>query len=113
MNYNMQISKDLLSAVQKLSSAVNFIIENGVTINNPTNFQDILEPFNEEYFENWQSGDSISAGVLFVGGFKTSAFRHKEHCCWRAHLQRGNIRITSLRKEHSIVLLFLKVDNTL
>jgi hypothetical protein len=68
-------------SIEALNSAVNYIIENGMQKNGMViedhvtnykeaaaslNFEDILRPFSEEYFENWQGADSITAGALLV-----------------------------------------------
>lgn len=65
---------------RNLTINVNYIIENNIKFNEvfskettgsettcvPLNFQDILSPVSELYFENWQRDDSIEAGGVLV-----------------------------------------------
>ena len=60
--------------LQELNSAVSFIIENQIPMNEmmghkgftSINFQSILEFFTQNYFEVWERGDSIEAGAIML-----------------------------------------------
>jgi hypothetical protein len=59
--------------LQELNSAVAFIIENQIPMNEmmgqdfaSIDFQSILEFFTYNYFEVWEKGDSIDAGAILV-----------------------------------------------
>jgi hypothetical protein len=62
------------NSLQELNSAVNFIIENQIPMNEmmscddiaPICYSSILPFFYYEYFEKWEKGDSIDAGAILV-----------------------------------------------